>query len=282
MRKKNRLLLAFIWIYCVVIGSTFAQYSTSNDSLFVTYLLEKKYYNDVLHWTQHRQTLPYHRGLAFYNQQQLDSAIHYFEQVPISHQSYVKAKFLQGFGYTYLQRYPLANRVLARLHTSDTLYLALQNFQRAGIALLHRDVPLFDSLQKSFAGKYFAFSQEEDKLTQHAQLIRTHRRKAPVVAALLSTIVPGSGKIYAGKTGQGVITLIQNLALGLQAYEAYRRDGWKSPRFLIYGGLFTFFYVGNIWGSSLSIHIRNQEFNDKVNQQILFNMQVPIRAVFNQ
>ena len=76
-------------------------------------------------------------------------------------------------------------------------------------------------------------------------------RDSPWVAGMMSVVIPGSGKIYAGKTGQGIITFIQNVALGVQAYEAYRRDGWKSPRFLIYGGLFSFFYVGNVWGCLL-------------------------------
>jgi len=271
-----------ILVYFLFTIPLLAQQSPANDSVFVEYLLEKKYYNDALKWTQHRQTLPYFRGLAFYNQLQLDSAIRYFEQVPFSHPNHAKAKFLEGFGHTYLKHYPLANQVLQQVNTADSLQIALRNFQMAGIALLSRDIPRFGSLQKQFSGQYFAFSQEEENLSEHFKLIENHRRKSPLMAGVLSAVVPGSGKIYAGKTGQGIIAFIQNLALGLQAYEAYRRDGWKSPRFLVYGGLFTFFYVGNIWGSTLSIHIRNQEFNDKINQQILFNMQVPIRAVFNQ
>jgi hypothetical protein len=102
------------------------------------------------------------------------------------------------------------------------------------------------------------------------------------VAGIMSAIIPGSGKVYAGKTGQGVITFIQNVALGFQAYEAYRKDGWRSPRFLLYSSLFSFFYVGNIWGSTLTVNVRRQEFNDKINEQILVNMQIPLRTVFNQ
>jgi TM2 domain-containing membrane protein YozV len=267
----------FVFLFAT---SLFAQ--QTSDSLFVEYLLEKKYYNDALHWTKHRQAFPYYRGLAFYNQLQLDSAIKYFEQIPIKHPNYAKSRFLEGIGYTFLKRHQEAQQVLTHLSTPDTLFAALRNFQLAGLALLRRDTATFVSYQKQFDGKYFAFSQEEENLSQNYRLIQQHKRKSPAIAGLMSAIVPGSGKIYAGKTGQGLITFIQNLALGLQAYEAYRRDGWKSPRFLVYGGLFTFFYVGNIWGSTLAIHIRKQEFNDKVNEQILFNMQIPIRTVFNQ
>lgn len=284
MRIRGELVSVFIlftFFFCFALPLA-AQRTDASDSLFIEYLLEKKYYNDAIHWTQHRQSFAYYRGLAFYNQLQLDSAIKYFEQMPIKHPSYVKAQFLEGIGHTYMKRYKAAEQVLKRLTPPDTLLGALHNFQLAGVALLMRDTLQYKLREKEFTGKYFAFSQEEENLRESYMFIRQHKHKSAVLAGVMSAIVPGSGKIYAGKTGQGLITFIQNLALGLQAYEAYRRDGWKSPRFLVYGGLFTFFYVGNIWGSSLAIHIRRQEFNDKINEQILFNMQIPIRTVFNQ
>lgn len=274
------------WI-CIgmVIGlglPTRAQQTQSSDSLFLEYLLEKKAYNDVLNWTKYRKAFPYYRGLAYYNQLQLDSAISCFRQLPVIHPHFEKARFLEGIGHTFLKRYDKAQAALTDFVPKDSLFIALQNFQLAGVALLKRDTAGFVRRQKSFTGHYFAFSQEEDNLEKNYCQIRTHRRKSPWVAGMMSVVIPGSGKIYAGKTGQGIITFIQNVALGVQAYEAYRRDGWKSPRFLIYGGLFSFFYVGNVWGSALSVHVRRQEFNDKVNEQILFNMQIPIRTVFNQ
>jgi len=276
---KRGVLLGLIGCCSIV---SLAQQTQTSDSLFLEYLLEKKAYNDVLNWTKFRKTFPYYRGLAYYNQLQLDSAIHCFNQLSTVHPHFEKARFLEGIGHTFLKRYDKAQQVLVGFEPKDSLFKSLQNFQLAGISLLKRDTSAFVRCQKSFTGHYFAFSQEEDNLAKNYRLIQTHRRKSPWVAGMMSVVIPGSGKIYAGKPGQGIITFIQNVALGLQAYEAYRRDGWKSPRFLVYGGLFTFFYVGNVWGSALSVHVRRQEFNDKVNEQILFNMQIPIRTVFNQ
>ncbi|WP_428657057.1 hypothetical protein [Runella sp.] len=259
-----------------------AQQKSSSDSLFVEYLLERKYYNDVLQWTKEKQSLPYFRAIAFYNQQQIDSAIYYFEKVPIQHPNYITSRFLEEFGHTFSKRYEKADTILTDLKVVDSLHIALKNLQLAGVSLLRRDTVRFSTYQAQFTGKYFAFSQEEEVMKQSFESLKKHRRKSPVVAGLMSAIIPGTGKMYAGKLGQGVITLIQNAALGFQAYEAYRKDGWKSPRFLLYSGLFTFFYVGNIWGSVLTVHIRQQEFNDKLDAQILFNMQIPLRTVFNQ
>ncbi|AEI49369.1 hypothetical protein [Runella slithyformis] len=259
-----------------------AQQKAFSDSLFVEYLLERKYYNDVLQWTKPQQTLPYFRAIAFYNQQQIDSAIHYFEKVPIGHPYYVKSKFLEEYGHTFSKKFPKADSILINLSVVDSLHIALKNLQLAGVSLLRRDTVRFSSYKAQFSGKYFAFSQEEEMMSRNYEMLRKHKRKSPVVAGVMSAIIPGSGKMYAGKLGQGVITLIQNAALGFQAYEAYRKDGWKSPRFILYSGLFSFFYVGNIWGSVLTVNIRRQEFNDKIDEQILFNMQIPLRTVFNQ
>jgi tetratricopeptide (TPR) repeat protein len=278
--RSFSLLCGFVSLWSAT--SLKAQQKTASDSLFVEYLLEKKYYNDVLQWTKSSQTLPYFRAIAFYNQQQIDSAIHYFEKVPIQHPYYIKSRFLEEFGHTFSKRYPKADSILSNLTVVDSLHIALKNLQLAGVSLLRRDTVRFSAYKAQFSGKYFAFSQEEETMSRNYEMLRKHKGKSPVVAGLMSAIIPGSGKMYAGKLGQGVITLIQNAALGFQAYEAYRKDGWKSPRFFLYSGLFSFFYVGNIWGSVLTVNIRRQEFNDKIDEQILFNMQIPLRTVFNQ
>jgi tetratricopeptide (TPR) repeat protein len=285
MRKRSRFNLLFGFCNLISLLTWLplnAQQKSSSDSLFVEYLLEKKYYNDVLQWTGKHQSLPYFRALAFYNQQQIDSAIHYFERVPVQHPYFIKSRFLEGFGHTFSKRYEKADTIFTALQVVDSLQMALRNLQLAGVSLLRRDTLRFSTYQSQFSGKYFAFSQEEEMLKQSFDMLKKHKRKSPVIAGLMSAIVPGTGKMYAGKLGQGVITFIQNVALGFQAREAYRKDGWKSPRFLLYSGLFTFFYVGNIWGSVLTVNIRQQEFNDKVDGQILFNMQIPLRTVFNQ
>ncbi|MFN3381341.1 MAG: hypothetical protein ACK41O_17915 [Runella zeae] len=277
----------FKWVcfnyLCFFIFCSNTLFGQQSDSLFVEYLFEKKYYADIIRWTDQKgQAFSYYRGLAFYNQQQIDSAIYNFDKLPVGHPSFIKSRFLVGFGQAFLKKYGISYQTFAQSKVEDTLQSALKNFELAGLALLQRDTSAFASYQKNFRGNFFAFSQEEEKLKEIGVLIRKHKKKSPLLAGAMSVVVPGSGKIYAGKTGQGIITFIQNLALGLQAYEAYRRDGWKSPRFIIYGGLFTFFYVGNIWGSTLSVHIRQQEFNDKMNGQILLNMQTPLRVVFGQ
>lgn len=96
----------------------------------------------------------------------------------------------------------------------------------------------------------------------------------------LSAIVPGLGKIYAGRLGEGVSAFLITTTMGLVAVENYIKDGWKDPKTIIFGSLFSVFYIGNIWGSTLSVKLINDEFNKEVNEQILFNLRVPLRIIF--
>ena len=74
-------------------------------------------------------------------------------------------------------------------------------------------------------------------------------RKSPFLAATFSAIVPGSGKLYIGSTRSFLITFVSLSLLGLQTWESYSRLGIKHPLTIINGGLFSLYYVTNIFGS---------------------------------
>ncbi|MFO8029481.1 MAG: hypothetical protein R6U28_06445 [Cyclonatronaceae bacterium] len=70
-------------------------------------------------------------------------------------------------------------------------------------------------------------------------------RLNPRKAALLSTFLPGSGQMYAGKAGEGLGSLgLQLAALGWGAYNVY--TGYYATALFTGGGLFQAFYFGGI------------------------------------
>lgn len=111
--------------------------------------------------------------------------------------------------------------------------------------------------------------------------LRGFRHRSPVLAGVYSALVPGLGKWYAGKKKQGIAAFLPVIGLAALTYEAYRKDGVKSARFIGFGTLFTIFYVGDIWGSTLAVKIRRNEFNKEYDNKILFDMHIPLRNFFN-
>ncbi|TAF79923.1 MAG: hypothetical protein EAZ50_10025 [Runella slithyformis] len=264
------------------------------DSLFLQYLLAKDQHRQAItllsqfqgHYSdssQQRFELPYWKGMSYYSLKQLDSAAYYLGHVRPESSYYNKSLFLAGISHSYLQQTTQARRVFLSIPTqNDTLTAAVKTFELAGIALLERKLADFDSLSGRFVTSYYALQNQQDHFRDYREIIQKQNRKSPIKAALLSAIVPGSGKLYVGgQLGQAISAFFQNAILGIQAYESFRKGGISSPRFIIYGSLFAVFYVGNIWGSALSVKIKRQEFNDKTNEQILFDMHIPLRTIFN-
>lgn len=263
------------------------------DSLFLQYLINKDQQRDIITLlsefqkkypdsTQHLLELPYWKGLAYYSLKDLDSSAHYFSKVQPNSLNYNKALFWAGISYSYLHQTKQAYQAISSIKTSDSISVATKTFELAGIALLRRNFSAYDSLSQYFSTQYYPLQKQQSNFKDYQEIIRQQQRKSPLKAALLSAILPGSGKIYVGKQlGQGISTFIQNAILGLQAYEGFRKDGAASPRFIIFGSLFTLFYIGNIWGSAVSVGMKRQEFNDKINEQILFDMHIPLRTIFN-
>ncbi len=65
------------------------------------------------------------------------------------------------------------------------------------------------------------------------------------------------------------------------AYEAYRKAGAGSARFIAFGSLFSVFYIANIWGSVLAVKIKQKEYYRAYDNQILFDLHIPLRNLYN-
>ena len=100
-----------------------------------------------------------------------------------------------------------------------------------------------------------------DKFSELTSLYHTQKKikyKKPVVASLLSTVVPGLGKIYTNdiKNGLGVLSIIS--LYSWQSYRGFKHEGVKSFYGWGFGALATGFYIGNIYGSHQSAKRENK------------------------
>lgn len=87
--------------------------------------------------------------------------------------------------------------------------------------------------------------------------------KSETVAGILSAIIPGSGKIYTEKYGDGITAFILTGLFSFLAYDNFKHS--HQIRAYIFSGLAAGFYFGNIYGSVASAQI----FNAKVDFNFL-------------
>jgi len=118
----------------------------------------------------------------------------------------------------------------------------------------------------SLARTYWMFSDtlvawtylKEGKISRAENVIGplVYSTKSPLLAALFSAFVPGTGKIYAGRASDGLYSLLLNGVLGYLVYNSYKHG--RKVSFYLYSTAFLFMYTGNIYGSYLAA----KQFND--------------------
>jgi hypothetical protein len=109
-----------------------------------------------------------------------------------------------------------------------------------------------------------------------------HKYKSPLIAGLLSGIVPGSGKLYAGNKGAAIAAFISSATLGFVTWENYRKDGLKDFETLAYGMALAVVYISNIYGAVFSVRILKNDYNENVKSSILFNLHIPLHSAFGK
>jgi hypothetical protein len=91
------------------------------------------------------------------------------------------------------------------------------------------------------------------------KLYDAEKWKKPWLAACMSAIVPGSGRVYAGDWKNALVSAMFIGINGYQAYSGFRKNGVKSVSGWIFGSITAGFYLGNIYGSAWTAKRKNQQ-----------------------
>ena len=118
-----------------------------------------------------------------------------------------------------------ANSATSTLQRLNTIYLAA-NYPNQ----LSDDAIFSEELRKTFHG--------------YKKVVN----KKPALAATMSDVIPGLGKLYSGKTMSGLSALLINTAYAAQSWESYNKLGVKHPLTIFNAAAFTIFYFSNIYG----------------------------------
>jgi tetratricopeptide (TPR) repeat protein len=96
--------------------------------------------------------------------------------------------------------------------------------------------------------------------------------KSPALSVGLSSIIPGSGKIYSGAWKDGLVSLFFVATSAFQSYRGFEKKGIESAYGWVFGGLAAGFYVGNLFGSGKAAH--------KYNYNLKHNLRHKIEEIF--
>ena len=268
-----------------------SQHSWAEEKKFGEYLLENHFHKDCL--TLFRGL---HTNRSALSANQSDSTSFFiarcYEAMNKEDSMYKYLKYIYSDGplHNYasaraslylakLGNYESAKSEVMSINQSADTSGTLKMFFLASIALLNHDSMEFH-LQSKNMTPGSNLEEEENVLYEQATVIGSVKRKSPALAGALSAVVPGLGKVYGGKPLQGLTTLFPLTALAVQAAEAYHKGGIRDARFILYGSLFSLFYVGNVWGSVLSVGIKKREQYNESDQKVLSAMRLALSRTF--
>jgi len=120
---------------------------------------------------------------------------------------------------------------------------------------------------------YLAFPDAMDrvKVENLLELINKsakENRLNPFLAGLFSSLIPGLGRIYAGRTEDGLVSFLLVGGCAALAFYSFSREGTNSLAGWIYVGLGSLFYISNIWGSVVAAEQANGQQLAKRNWEL--------------
>jgi len=143
---------------------------------------------------------------------------------------------LAGF-YAQSERYDLA-----AFEISDLLVFTRDSARRAELNAAVGWLHLQEGDITSSASSYEIAGKPD--VAYSLRLAGTAPRRSPTLAAVLSSFVPGSGEIYTGRTGPGLLALVVTAGSLAWAIVAARGDDWVSASVIV-STLFWRFYNGS-------------------------------------
>jgi TM2 domain-containing membrane protein YozV len=274
-------------VFLATFGMGFAQ--NKSELPFIEHLINKGYFNEAIHLINsdslkygqiQQDSLNYYRGWALYSTKNLEQSTVSLLNVSKRSPFYLKSRFFAGYNQTFLENYAEARKIIDEMEGLNETHSSLAHFELSGIEMLQGNWSKAEERMQRISPDIATINQQVAILAQICREQKTHRPKSALLAGLMSGIIPGSGKIYAGKTGEGIAATIATCGFGLIAWENYRKLGIDNFKTIFFGSIFAANYVSNIYGSAISVKIIENKHKDAIHNQILFQLHIPLRNFF--
>jgi hypothetical protein len=142
----------------------------------------------------------------------------------------------------------------------------------------------FNNSSNTSAGETSLYDKAQlflDIYSSEPEIPLKYKNRSPLLAATMSAVIPGAGKIYAGDLSSGVSTMLIVGALGAMTAESIVKLGIRDWRSISLASIFGLFYIGNIYGSYLSVSIIQNTISDAEKATLLFNIRIPLHELPN-
>lgn len=253
----------------------------SRDYDFALYLIDNDLKKDAAKLISgdyaESDTLLFLRGWIAYQMKELETAKTCLYSVPGNSVFYEKSFFYANAVAAHTGDFQSPAQALEKY---DGPFGELCRLQAAGLALLRDDAAAYREAASGFKYSDYALAQPELALDAIYKRRYETRPKSPALAAAASAVVPGLGKIYAGATGEGISAFLLTGAMGAICAEHWIKDGASDWKTIVPGLLCAVLYIGNIYGSYVSVSIYNTKLKDAQNTAVLYNIHIPLRSVF--
>jgi TM2 domain-containing membrane protein YozV len=280
----RKILFAIFAINALVSGA-----QNTFETAFIEHLVNKGDYREAIYLVDKNNlklkgaqadSVYYFKGWSHYSMMQLEQSAKALQKVSEQSVFYHKARFFAAYNTIHMGNYEQANAILQQTNSEQHLYKNLRTYQQSGIGLLNKD---YTAAEKYLAATDSTLSPLYEPL-KNLKLIKTelqqHKAKSPVLAGIMSAILPGSGKFYVGKKGQAISTFVGTVGLGLITWENYRKLGLANVKTIFFGSVFAANYVSNIYGSAVAAKVEENDYQNVMQNQILFNLHIPLRNIF--
>jgi len=188
-------------------------------------------------------------GLCYQKSGNLENAIYAFREILRKNPSPEVAPSVEyeiGKCYFLGRDYQKAGQVLGELNTDRALVMAGWSMLRGG--RYAEASGCFLKAQLVRPGGYL--SELSGRLSRESLEGKEIPRKSPTLAALVSVPLPGAGRTYCGRLGDGIFSFLIVSASYLAAYHYYDDDQDVAALGFLAAGLFL--HTGDIYGAAIS------------------------------
>jgi tetratricopeptide (TPR) repeat protein len=117
--------------------------------------------------------------------------------------------------------------------------------------------------KEAYVLNYKNNNQINSTLTDITNKSQALKNRSQALAAIFSAIIPGSGKVYAGRWKDGLISFLMTSTTTFIAVKGLRKNPNSFYPWAM-GTLSVVYYTGNIYGSANAVYKRNKQKEDEL------------------